>query len=432
MRSRDSLDARIIANILVLGGVSSIVFGIVIYAMSELVEVTLLDFLETLAVQQASGTDGEAVFDIGRKIDGQDDLLYWGSAATRPHNMERLRAWPPGSYHDVALDGRKYHLKVEEADGGRRYFLFDVTKVENFELVLVYIIIGSAAVNLVILLLVGYWLSRRVVKPILELAHDISTLPPEFGRTRLSGGRRNNEVGVIADAFDNYRSRLDDFIERERSFTATASHELRTPLAVVKTSVELIEAAGNLPAPVAAAVGRIKRNAQDMSRLISIFLYLAHETDIGKKGQSDIDLSLILNQVIRDFTDAFAKPGVELAAGGIQPTVVHANEDCARIILNNLLHNAVTYTDSGRISVALENNRLTVRDTGAGMDARQLERVFERNYKGKSSTGLGLGLYIVKRLCRLYRWDVRIDSEPGRGTTVSIDFCPAAPYSGQP
>jgi len=112
MRSRDSLDARIIANILVLGGVSSIVFGIVIYAMSELVEVTLLDFLETLAVQQASGTDGEAVFDIGRKIDGQDDLLLY-------HH----RSYPCRLWRDYT-QWRKCHRFAYVSQGAAWHWLF--------------------------------------------------------------------------------------------------------------------------------------------------------------------------------------------------------------------------------------------------------------------------------------------------------------------
>ena len=97
------------------------------------------------------------------------------------------------------------------------------------------------------------------------------------------------------------------------------------------------------------------------------------------------------------------------------------------VVIGNLLRNAFFYTESGTVSLRLETARLTISDTGVGMPPEVLAHVFERHYKGDASSGAGVGLSLVKRICDRYGWPIFIRSEPGKGVTVEIDF--AAPGS---
>jgi signal transduction histidine kinase len=90
--------------------------------------------------------------------------------------------------------------------------------------------------------------------------------------------------------------------------------------------------------------------------------------------------------------------------------------------LGNLIRNAFSYTEGGRIQVRLHADRVVVEDTGAGIRPEELGHVFERHYRGTTSRGAGIGLSLVKRVCDRYGWQVQIESEPGRGTKVQLLF----------
>ena len=90
------------------------------------------------------------------------------------------------------------------------------------------------------------------------------------------------------------------------------------------------------------------------------------------------------------------------------------------------MRNALTHTEAGEVSILLEQQRLTVTDTGQGIPGEDIGKVFDRYFKGSDSTGEGIGLSLVKRICERYGWEIRIDSTPGEGTTAQLIFGSAA------
>jgi signal transduction histidine kinase len=89
-------------------------------------------------------------------------------------------------------------------------------------------------------------------------------------------------------------------------------------------------------------------------------------------------------------------------------------------VINNLLLNAVNFTQEGSIAVELTPGELIVRDTGIGIPPKDLSRIFERRYRGPQSRGLGLGLYLVSRICQRLGWAIETHSAEGAGTTFRI------------
>jgi signal transduction histidine kinase len=96
----------------------------------------------------------------------------------------------------------------------------------------------------------------------------------------------------------------------------------------------------------------------------------------------------------------------------------------AACVVSNLVGNAVRNTDKGRIDVRLEADRIVVQDTGSGIAARDLQQIFERRYRSPHSGGLGLGLYLVKRICDRLGWRVEVQSAPGAGARFDVLFSP--------
>jgi signal transduction histidine kinase len=103
---------------------------------------------------------------------------------------------------------------------------------------------------------------------------------------------------------------------------------------------------------------------------------------------------------------------------------VLAPEKVLASVIGNLIRNGMSYTDAGSVSVTIEARRIVIEDTGAGMAPEEVEKVFKPFYRagGRRRGGHGVGLTIVKRLSDRFGWPVHIESSPGVGTRVTVDF----------
>jgi signal transduction histidine kinase len=93
-----------------------------------------------------------------------------------------------------------------------------------------------------------------------------------------------------------------------------------------------------------------------------------------------------------------------------------------KMVIMNLIQNAFHYTAQGKITVQICNDRITVSDTGAGIETQELEKITQPHVRGNNSTGFGLGLAIVKKLCQRFGWRLEINSKLGQGTNVDLIF----------
>jgi len=162
---------------------------------------------------------------------------------------------------------------------------------------------------------------------------------------------------------------------------------------------------------------RIRRAAGQMQSLIEALLFLAR----GESGGSPQPCAL----------DQIVKEAVEVIAAGaatkslqlnveVEPVTVAGSPVMVACVVNNLLLNAVNFTQAGTIDVKLTSRELMVRDTGIGIPPSDLSRIFERRYRGAHSRGLGLGLYLVNRICQRLGWSIETSSTEGSGTTFRI------------
>jgi signal transduction histidine kinase len=224
-------------------------------------------------------------------------------------------------------------------------------------------------------------------------------------------------VGVIAAAFDDYMDRLDSVVEREQAFTEDASHELRTPLAIIASAAELLAEEPELAPAARERVQRIRRACGQMQSLIEALLFLAR----GESG--DAAQPCAMDQVVREAVEVVAAGAASKSLQlnvAVEPVVVVGAPVMVACVVNNLLLNAVNFTQAGTIDITLTPTEFTVRDTGIGIPPKDLSRIFERRYRGAQSRGLGLGLYLVSRICQRLGWLIETSSAEGRGTTFRV------------
>ena len=230
-------------------------------------------------------------------------------------------------------------------------------------------------------------------------------------------------------------TRLRQLEEIRREFVANISHELRTPLSIFQGYLEnLIDNPGMSRREVASNLAVMKKHSMRLNALIEDVLTLARlESRTEKFKLVPTDLDPLLNQAARDWRRAAAKKNIALNVEAAPGTPqVMADEVRIEQVLNNLLDNAIKYTNEGgkvSLSAAAEGNGAVLRcaDTGIGIPPADLPRIFERFYRvekarSRETGGTGLGLSIVKHILTLHGGTVEVESTFGRGTVFTLRF----------
>jgi two-component system phosphate regulon sensor histidine kinase PhoR len=223
-----------------------------------------------------------------------------------------------------------------------------------------------------------------------------------------------------------------------REFVANVSHELRTPLASIRAVVETLEAgAADDPAVAGEFLRRIIGEVDHLVGLVDELLDLARlETGRAVLEAEVCDPVDLLTRAAERLRPQVERAGLVLRVE-VPPDLPRVRVDRGRIeqVLINLVHNAVKFTPAGgeivaRAEVADGMVEVSVRDTGVGITAEELPRIFERFYKSdtaRRSPGSGLGLAIAKHIVQAHGGTIRAESTPGHGATFSFTMPLDAP-----
>lgn len=331
-----------------------------------------------------------------------------------------IKSLSPGIY-EVTIAGIDYRALIADRNDHRYFMLFDINDQNVREAKLSEFLLFFALFTTVCSAVGGFWLAARIIAPITNLALQVSQAEPGDTHLSLAKLTRKDEVGELARAFDRFLNRINDFIERERYFTTDISHELRTPLAVILGAVEVMEQDEKLSPKQKERIQRIHRAAGGLSELASALLLLAHEY-VPKADQKPCNLAEAFRVCIDKHQPLIGTRQISLQLEIIDEPLVKLERPLLDTVIDNLLRNALFNTQSGTILLRLEAERFIVRDTGLGIPQNMLDQIFTRHYKGASSSGSGIGLSIVKRVCDRYDWHISIASQEGTGTTVEIVF----------
>ena len=232
-------------------------------------------------------------------------------------------------------------------------------------------------------------------------------------------------IGAVVLAFDVTERLQSEQMRRE--FSANVSHELKTPLQGIIGSAELLESGLAKPEDAPRFLGYIRREASRLVNLIEDILRLSQLDEGAAMPTETVDM-LALAQEVKGILEPSAREKeicLEIVGTGFS---VQGVRRLLQELLYNLCDNAIKYNvPGGSVSISLEQNRLTVRDTGIGIPPEHQARVFERFYRvdkshSKQSGGTGLGLSIVKHAAAYHKAELKLDSAPGKGTAVTVIF----------
>lgn len=338
---------------------------------------------------------------------------------------ENLRDLPPG-FHELKDDDML--VLVDPKPAGTLYLVFLRSTAEKLAFWFGTLPILLILATIYFVSWLTYRASTRLLSPVSWLAEqvarwdpkapDVSELAPDKLPTDVQG-----EARQLALALHRLARRVAAQVARERNFTRDASHELRTPLTVIRVASDVALADADISPKTARSLQRIQRAGRDMEAVIDAFLILAREAEVSPQSEEFDVASVVADQAENGRALLMGKP-VELFVHERAQPKLFAPPRVMSVVVSNLIRNACSYTDSGRIDVTTFADRVEVRDTGIGMNEEALRRAFEPFYRADESRphGTGLGLSIVSRLCERFGWKIELHSRPGEGTLATIRF----------
>jgi len=343
-------------------------------------------------------------------------------------------SWQPG-FHDATSAGQIWRV-FGTSDGAGRHVevaLRHDVKGRFADLVAAHIL---HPLWVAIPLLAGLiWLSVGWgLRPLRDITSAVERRSPDDMQP-LGVRAAPKEVRPLLEALDRLFARIAVLLERERRFAADAAHELRTPLSAIKTHAQVALRERD-PEKCDAALGGVIEGADRGTRLVEQLLVLSRvdqDAAIGITGP--VNLAKLMVECVAEIVPKAATKGVDLGVAGASddPAVVIGNADLLRILLRNLVDNAVRYTPAEgdvTVSVAVLDQTVVLRvcDSGPGIPTDLRARVFDRFYRvaGSGQQGVGLGLSIVARIAGLHGGSVAFEDRAGRnGATVMVTL-PAA------
>lgn len=287
---------------------------------------------------------------------------------------------------------------------------------------------GLPAVCVMIFLLMAvcmaasHYLTMDIVKPIYTMAEDIDHI---------------NESEIYAELVPftrKIRSQHEEILSAanmRRDFTANVSHELKTPLAAISGYAELMETGVAKEEDVRHFSTEIRKSAGRLLALINDILKLS-KLDAGNQDEflEIVDFAAVVKDTVSMLSVQAEKLGVSVRLKKCETAKIRIGQEPAEEIAYNLIENAIRYNQKGgEVFVSVYSTdkgaQFEVSDTGIGIAGEHQERIFERFYRvdksrSKELGGTGLGLAIVKHICDLTEGEIKLESRPGKGTTVLI------------
>lgn len=418
MRYSKSLRFRVAASFAAIGGLASLIIAGGLYLFMRDAGITLIDDTLTAEVQDYLARRARNPYSLPPATATLSGYVYPASPGESPLPAGLIPLQP--GRHDLNLAGVAFRIAIIDRNGFRYYLLYNKVHFNQQQKRVALYLVAFVTLMMTIAGAMALWMAERVIAPVKDLARRIRGLNPDGLMSNLAADFPNDEVGELAQTFDQTLSRLAAFIDRETAFTADISHELRTPLASIRGAAEVLLTSPELSGAERERVERIERSAADMAELSSALLTMAREKDEARREA--IDVAALVTESVDRHRYLLKNKSVEVQLKlGEQPRLA-VNPQLFASVVGNLIRNSFTHTEKGKVWLELNAHQLVIADTGIGIPGDQLSRVFTRNFKGKKSKGEGIGLSLVKKICDRYGWRIELSSQPGEGTRTTLTF----------
>ena len=276
--------------------------------------------------------------------------------------------------------------------------------------------------------------SKQIIKPLLDLKRAVETDHHNLSDlTHLP-----SEVGVLARAIDEKNHKLEQYLKREQLFTGDVSHELRTPLTIIMGASEVLASQLDPDSHLNEFTNRISTTAKETSEIITALLLLSRAPEKLDAPQTSINSIALAEMQRLKYLLRYKSVTCQIIAE--QEYIAYVRPELLKMALGNLIKNAFQYTDDGEVDITIDDEKITVTDTGLGIPEAMMPLLYERferlesQYKDEQTIlssehetkhkveGSGLGLSIVQRIMSHMGWQLTHQANRSGGSTFSIYY----------
>jgi two-component system heavy metal sensor histidine kinase CusS len=315
--------------------------------------------------------------------------------------------------------GQPYTIQVAQDRSSDEQFMKEFAAL--LAVVLALGILASAAI--------AFRVTKRGLRPLAEMTRSLQRIGPKrlHERVPITGWPR--ELQPFAAAFDQMLDRLEDSFTRLSQFSADLAHELRTPIANIRGEAEVALTRARTPDEYREVIGSSVAECERLSGIVDNLLFLARaEAAEGDIKRTLFDGAAAVEKIAAYYDPIAEERRVSITRSGTAE--IHADPMLFGRAVSNLVENALRFTPAGgtiaiKIADHAAHSEVSVQDTGHGITAEHLPRIFDRFYRvdsSRSSQGSGLGLALVKSITDLHGGSAAVTSEVAHGTTVTLIF----------
>lgn len=333
----------------------------------------------------------------------------------------------PG-WHIVEWNGAKWRVfSVKEGDLTIQVATEVANRASRFAAIAPWLLLPLAILVVVLGLLIHAAVTRALA-PLQQVRGEIGQRGARSLHA-LNARELPDEVAPLVETLNELLARLDTALTAQRRFVADAAHELRTPLTAIRIQAQIAQRSPQ-PDERQKALNKLVAGVERAGHLVSQLLQMARlEPEAARAVPTPVRLDGLVKTVVGAFSAQAEARAIDLGITEATPVEIAGQPESLRVMLDNLVDNALRYTPSGgRVDLALVRQEgravLTVSDNGPGIPAPEREKVFDRFYRlaGSDIPGSGLGLAIVREIAAQHQADIRLEDTPGGGLTVRMRF----------
>ena len=408
-----SIRQRIFFGLIILGTVFTIAFAMIIGVSGDYLEQHYIDFAYQEELQRVSNE-----YDTSKYLPNSTHTT--GFLASNKNIPDYFLQYSAGSHHDLPWQGKNYHLYVTTLNKDTLYLAFDISVIEEYEKNLTFIVLTLTIIGIISSIILGLWFTGIMAQPVTKLASSIKDL--SLNDTTLPSKTGDQDLGVIEDAIENYLQRLAEYLVKEKQFSGITSHELRTPITTILTTVEMLLEDENIQQQTRKRIERVQRSALDMQYVSESLLQLVKFSPEIIEPLPPWPVSDLLNELVKEYQALKRDNKIELLFEYVNEVKSTTKPEIVKLIVGNLIRNALQHTRTGLIKVSLANNKIIVSDSGSGMNEEIMEKYNQSSTDEIIASESGLGLIIVTKLCNQIGWKNSLAKNKDGGLIVSINL----------
>jgi two-component system heavy metal sensor histidine kinase CusS len=359
---------------------------------------------------------------------GMNGLL--SSSIFPPAETQISPAWNPKNYR---IGGKLFALVATiKETGGQPYTIQvaqDRSADEQFTKEFGALLVAVLAVGTFASAIIATTVAKRGLRPLAEMARSLQRIGPTHLHERVPPTGWPRELQPLAIAFDEMLDRLEDSFTRLSQFSADLAHELRTPIGNILGGSQVALTRARTPEEYREVIESSVGECERLSGIIDNLLFLARaEAAVGHIQRTLFDGKAAIEKIATFYETIAEEQHVSIVCTG--EAKIYADPVLFGRAVSNLVDNALRFTPAEgtiRISIGTRaaQSEISVTDSGCGIAAQHLPRVFDRFYRvdsSRSSQGTGLGLALVKSITDLHGGSATLTSEVNRGTIVTLTF----------